>query len=190
MRKIWRNSELAFTLLWLWLYCMAQSGGAALSQTLGVRYAGTALPDLLLAASLLLWLRREGLWTRYGLCPTRVPAEKLLWFLPLVLLSTCNLWGGTEQTLTPLECALCVVTVASAALLEEVLIRGFLFRCLEKRGTGWAVAISTLVFGGAHLLNFGALGWTATLIQVVGALAFGLLSAVLLLLRWLVCRVL
>ena len=178
MRKLWENSEGGFFFLWLWVYLLAQSGGGLLSAVPGVEGSGTALLNGVLAGGLLLWLRRAGLWPCYRLAPPTGPVP----LLPLVLLSTCNLWGGAAMARPPAETICAVLTVAGAALLEELLMRGLLFRWVRRRkGLRAAVAVSTLVFGGAHLLNLGELGLWGTLMQTAGALAFGLLSAVLLL---------
>ena len=60
-------------------------------------------------------------------------------------------------------------------------MRGFLFQYLKKKDLRTAVVVSTLVFGGAHGLNLRELGPVANLLQVAGALAFGLLCALILL---------
>lgn len=61
--------------------------------------------------------------------------------------------------------ALVVATVGAAPLAEEVFYRGVLFRWLAARmPLGWAVAVSALVFGAAHL------DWTLILpLAVAGA---------------------
>ncbi|MBQ0826467.1 CPBP family intramembrane glutamic endopeptidase [Streptomyces tagetis] len=64
--------------------------------------------------------------------------------------------------------------MAAAAVTEEVLYRGVLFRIVEERwGTWIALALTGLLFGGVHLLNPNASAWGAVAIAVEagGALA-------------------
>lgn len=63
----------------------------------------------------------------------------------------------------------------AAAVGEEILFRGYIFRWIESVAGSWiAVAISALLFGGAHLLNRGATPGDAIAIAVEGGI---LLSA-------------
>jgi hypothetical protein len=56
---------------------------------------------------------------------------------------------------------------AFVAVLEEVLFRGIVFRLLEKiLGSWWALALSTLLFGAAHLANPGASALTLSCLGV------------------------
>lgn len=181
MEKFRQKSELGFFFLWLWMYLLAQSGGELLSCAVGVRYAGTALLNALLAAYLWTWVKGQGLADYYGLCPVKLPRKDLLWFLPLVLISTHNLWNGAALNLPLTETVFCVLTMACVGFLEELLMRGFLFQGLKQRSVKTAVVVSTLLFGGAHTLNLRELGPVENFMQVAGALCFGLLCAVLLL---------
>lgn len=68
---------------------------------------------------------------------------------------------------------------ALVAFVEETAFRGFIARILQRRrGTGFAVLVSSLVFGAAHGLNAAA-GQSAfeTVQQVVFAAAFGVFAA-------------
>ncbi|WP_432833154.1 lysostaphin resistance A-like protein [Dactylosporangium sp. CA-092794] len=70
---------------------------------------------------------------------------------------------------------------AMAAVIEELVIRGILFRTLEQKlGTWWALGVSALVFGLLHLVNPGA--------TVVGVLAIGVEAGVMLALAYVVTR--
>ena len=62
----------------------------------------------------------------------------------------------------------------SGALIEEVLFRLLLLRLLERSfGTAWALALSSLVFGLAHLGNVGATPVVGILLGVELGLLFG-----------------
>ncbi|HKR77559.1 MAG TPA: CPBP family intramembrane glutamic endopeptidase [Rhodanobacter sp.] len=63
-----------------------------------------------------------------------------------------------------------------AGIGEEILFRGALFRIVEEGlGTWWALAVSALFFGLAHLANPGATLWSSLAIAIEAGVLFGLL---------------
>lgn len=68
-----------------------------------------------------------------------------------------------------------LVTGLGAALFEELLFRGVLFRIVEEGlGTGAALLISALVFGFVHLGNPGATVWSSVAIAIEAGLLLGM----------------
>jgi membrane protease YdiL (CAAX protease family) len=81
-------------------------------------------------------------------------------------------WGSLGGAVTTLG------VMCSAAVTEELIFRGALFRILEeKTGTWGALAASGLVFGGLHLLNANATIWGALAIAIEAGLLFGAIFA-------------
>jgi membrane protease YdiL (CAAX protease family) len=69
-----------------------------------------------------------------------------------------------------------LTTGFGAAISEEIISRGILFRISEEGlGTAWALAISALFFGAAHIGNPGATVWSALAITIEAGLLFGML---------------
>lgn len=69
-----------------------------------------------------------------------------------------------------------LVAGVGAGVGEEIVARGVLFRMLEEGlGSGWALAVSALVFGGAHAFNPGATLWSSAAIAIEAGLMLGLL---------------
>ena len=69
-----------------------------------------------------------------------------------------------------------LVAGVGAGVGEEIVARGVLFRMLEEGlGSGWALAVSALVFGGAHAFNPGATRWSSAVIAIEADLMLGLL---------------
>ena len=63
-----------------------------------------------------------------------------------------------------------------AGIGEEIMFRGVLFRIVEEGlGTWWALAVSALFFGLAHLANPGATLWSSLAIAIEAGVLFGLL---------------
>ena len=64
----------------------------------------------------------------------------------------------------------------AAGIGEEIIARGVLFRTIEEGlGTGWALAISALFFGAAHIYNPGATLWSSAAIAIEAGLMLGML---------------
>ena len=182
MNEMYAKNQLSFFCFWMIGYMVVQDVGSVLSRAVGIAFSATALLNLGLSVYLMGWVKQNGLMERYGLCRVKVPWKHLLWFLPLLAVSTGNLWNGAAWNLPPAETICFVVGLACVGFLEELLVRGVLFQyCKERRGTGFAVGSTTLFFGAVHLINlFSAHGPTLTenLLQVAGALSFGLLWSV------------
>ena len=72
-----------------------------------------------------------------------------------------------------------LVVGIGAGISEEIVVRGVLFRIAEEGlGTWWALAISALFFGAAHLANPAATLWSSAAIATEAGLMLGLLYAV------------
>jgi uncharacterized protein len=89
-----------------------------------------------------------------------------LLYIPILLLWSDQDPGAVAQDLVdraagPLDAVVLVVlVVVCAPIIEEIFYRGLVLRSFEnKLGTGWAVALSALLFGAIHLqlLQFPAL---------------------------------
>lgn len=180
MKKLYEKSELAFALCWIGVYCLLQSLANPLNRIIGVEGAANAVFNAALSAFLLAWLRKNGLLKRYGLCRPSAPARDLLWYLPLAALASGNLWNGAAGHMPPLELACYLFYMLWVGLLEELLIRGFLFRAIARDSVRQAVVITSVTFGLGHLLNMvngSGMALGENLFQVCYAVAIGFLFA-------------
>jgi membrane protease YdiL (CAAX protease family) len=81
---------------------------------------------------------------------------------------------GTNAQLDWLPSVL--VTGVGAGIGEEIVARGAIFRIVEEGlGTWWALAISALVFGAAHIFNPGATPWSSAAIAIEAGLLLGMI---------------
>lgn len=182
MTEIWRKSELRFSLLWIAVYMIGNPLSAELSYALGIKYCVTAAFHLVVSLFLFFWIRENGLMARYGLCKMKLSITKLLWYIPLVILASRNLWNGMAAPLSVADAVFNVCSMIGAGFLEELLFRGFLFRAVSLRGVKRAVVISGVSFGLAHIINwFNGRGvdFSQAVWQVVFATAFGFLCAII-----------
>jgi len=69
-----------------------------------------------------------------------------------------------------------LTTGLGAGITEEIITRGVLFRTVEEGlGTWWALAISALFFGAAHIFNPGATLWSSLAIAIEAGVLLALL---------------
>ena len=72
-----------------------------------------------------------------------------------------------------------LVAGIGAGIGEEIVTRGVLFRMIEEGlGTWWALAISALFFGAAHIFNPAATLWSSAAIAIEAGVLLALLYAV------------
>ena len=79
------------------------------------------------------FLRKNGLQKRYGLCKSSVPARRFLFYVPLVILASGNLWNGAAVNYAPAETVCRIVCMLCVGFLEEVIFRGLLFAAKTPR---------------------------------------------------------
>ena len=178
MKKLYQKSELCFSLLWIGAYIVLLSAADAISSQTQTEKLLTAPLCVALTGFLLIWLKKERLTAFYGLKKAHFPHKIYLFFLPLVLLVSVNLWGGVLIDLSPAETALYIISMLCVGFLEEVIFRGFLFKALCKESVQRAIIVSSLAFGFGHIINLfngSGMDLLANVGQVVSAVAFGFL---------------
>ena len=124
MREIYEKSELRFALIWIGIYVVLMSVADGVSEAVGAAKIVTAPICAGLVLAMYLWIRRNGLKEKYGLCPFQGSAKQYLFFIPLVLLTSTNLWWGVRMNYSPAETALYVVSMLCVGFLEEVDLPG------------------------------------------------------------------
>lgn len=174
MKKIYDKNELNFALIWIGIYVVMLSVGDSISGTIGLQKIVTAPVGIVLTIIMYLWISRNDLKKKYGLCSFEGSAKKYLYFIPFVLLATTNLWRGLSLNLTVVESILYVISMLCVGFLEEVIFRGFLFKAICKSNVKQAIIISSVTFGFGHIVNLlNGRDTVATLLQMCYAVAIG-----------------
>ena len=176
--RVHEKNELTFALLWIGIYCLVNSLANLVSSAIGIDSSVTAVVNILLTITICQWICKKGLLCYYGLCKSRVPAAKFLWYLPLVLFASTNLWLGFGRNLPAVDATCYILNMLCVGFLEEVIFRGFLFKALAKDNVKTAIIISSVTFGIGHILNlFNGSGMELVdnLCQMIGAIACGFL---------------
>lgn len=130
-----------------------------------------------IAAGILWFVKAFHLEEKYGLVKWKGTAGGYLFFVPMLILTTGNLWGGVGVVYQGTAQLFAVMSMMLIGFIEELIFRGFLFRALLARAsTPVAVTISAVTFGIGHIVNLLAgQGNMETLIQVFFAIAWGFL---------------
>lgn len=182
MKKLYEKSEPGFALVWIGLYCVLMSVGDSLSQSAGTEKAVTFPVSLLLSAVLLLFIKKNGLNIKYGLCKAQAPVLRQLFYIPLLMLLSVNMWHGFAFNLSAAETVLYILTMLLVGFLEEVIFRGLLFNAMKSNGLKSAVVISSLTFGMGHIINlFNGSGaeLMSNILQIIYACATGFMLVML-----------
>ncbi len=153
MKRLYEKSELTFAIVWIVIYCLLQSLANPLNEIIGIAYSASAVLCILQAVVLWAFIQKNGLLERYGLCKPSVPARQFLYYVPLMILTTGNLWNGVAVK-DPLMGTVCrIVAMLGVGFVEELIFRGFLFRAMAKDNVNSAIIVSSVTFGIGHLLN-------------------------------------
>ena len=176
MKKLYEKSELWFALAWIIAYVVLASTGDNISVDLGIGKIVT-LPILIaMSAGLYFFVRKNSLTEKYGLCKPQLPAAKMLYYIPLWLLLTANLWYGVAMNLSPLETVLYILSMFCVGFLEELIFWGLLFQAMAKDGVRSAIIVSSVAFGIGHIVNLingSGAELLPNLLQVLYAVAIG-----------------
>lgn len=180
MKKLYCKNEITFSIIWIVLYVVLLSLADSVSTSLGTHKLITAPLCVLMAVFLLFWVKKNNLMEKYGLCRFHGNLKKYLFFLPLVVISSTNLWNGVTMNLSILETILHIVSMVCVGFLEELIFRGFLFRAMCKDNVRSAIVVSSITFGIGHIVNLlNGAEFLSTLLQVCYAIAIGFLFTII-----------
>ena len=176
LKKLYDKSKIWFAVAWIVLYCVLLSLGDSISAIIGVEKAVTLPIGILLSAILLLFLKKNGLFEAYGICASKATARSMLYYLPVLVMLTANLWYGVTMNYGLAETLFYILSMFCVGFLEEVIFRGLLFNAMREDSYKVAVIVSSLTFGIGHIINlFNGSGaeLIPNLLQVVYATAAG-----------------
>jgi len=186
MRKLYEKNELTFSLVWIGLYVVVMN--IALQFCGGFDNLASKTPSqvlvpviciCVLAVVATVWIIRNGLSEKYGLCRFKGNCKQFLYFIPLIIMSCVNLINGLGLTAPLVVALLMMVNLAVAGYVEEIIFRGFLFRCLAKDNLRSAIIVSAITFGAGHIVNLANTADTlSVLLQVCYAIVIGFLYTI------------
>ncbi len=172
MKKLYDNKPVAFALIWIVLYVVVFG-------TIRGSYGDDSLWGMLgltaVSAALLVFVKRYRLEAELGLNAWPSDWKRYLYFIPMWILSTANLWGGIHKNYSGMPLVYAVVSMILVGFVEEMVFRGFLFRGMLKDGSAMtAIVVSAVTFGVGHIVNlFTGQATLETCGQILFAVAWG-----------------
>lgn len=182
MNKLYHKSELGFSIFFIIVYVIGASFCDMFSDIIGISKVLTFPFLLILSLVLLFWIKKNNISKKYGLCKPDYTAKYFLFYIPLCILISTNLWFGVKLNYNLLESIINVLTMFCVGFVEELLFRGLLFRALEKNNVKSAIVISSVTFGIGHLVNLFSSGLdniVPNICQVFYAMAVGFLFVII-----------
>ena len=176
LEKLYRKSEIWYAIVWIIAYVVFASLGDNLSAEIGVLKIITLPILLVLSMVLFIFVVKNGLSVKYGLCKPQLPSNQMLYYIPLIVLLTANLWYGVALNTSLLETVLYILSMFCVGFLEEMIFRGFLFNAMTKNGVQSAIIVSSVTFGVGHIVNLingSGADLLSNLLQVIYAVAIG-----------------
>lgn len=106
--------------------------------------------------------------------------KKYLYFIPLLLIVSVNLWDGINVNNSLKEIIFYILTMINVGFIEEIIFRGFLFKMMEKENVQIAIIVSAITFGIGHIINLlNGAEFLPTLMQVCYASSIGYLFVII-----------
>ena len=171
MKRLYEKSEITFAIMWIVIYTVCIGNLRRLGDDSPVLMIGL----IIVSALIFLCVRITGTAKYYGLIGWAKNSKAMLWFIPLWILSSINIWGGISPDYPMPGLLFAAVMMAFVGFAEELIFRGFLFKAILKDGNvRTAIIISSVTFGLGHISNL-LIGQdlAETLVQIVFAVAVG-----------------
>ena len=147
MKNLYEKSKIRFALTWIISYVIGASCTDELSRLVNMEKSITVIFLGIMSAVALLWMKKNDLFREFGLCKAKISPKRLLYYIPLIVISSCNLWFGVTANFKWYITVFYILSMLFVGFLEEIIFRGFLFK---------AKALSELITAcaiiGAHKL--------------------------------------
>lgn len=179
MKKLYEKNEVTFAVVWIIIYCVVQSLAMNLNELTGIDYSVSAVLCAVQAVVLFLFVKKNCLMEKYGLCKPKASAKRHLFYIPLLILVFGHLWNGaTLGNYPPADLACRTVSMLFVGFIEELIFRGFLFKAMAKKNIKPAIIVSSVTFGVGHLVNLfngSGMDLVDNICQILFAVAVGFL---------------
>jgi len=182
MNKFYEKDPVWFAVACIIVYVGGFSTADSISAAIGMPKLITCLFGLFMSYVLYSFVKNNNLSDYYGLRKIKGTPKQYLYFIPLAVLSTVNLWHGLTFNLSFRDTVFYIISMCFVGFLEELIFRGILFSELMDASKdsvffmSSAFIISCVSFGMGHIVNlFLGAPLADTLLQLVYATAIGFL---------------
>lgn len=176
MESKFEKHETLYTILLIIFYVVINS---YLVQNFGIGDYRSSIVNTFISLFLIVLMKKLNRLEYYGIKKIS-NCKKYLFFIPLALISTVNLWSGVSFNKTVSEVIFYIITMINVGFIEEIIFRGFLFKMMEKDNVKRALIVSALTFGIGHIVNLlNGAEFLSTVMQVCYAVSLGYLFVVI-----------
>ena len=172
MLKLYEKNEILFAVLWIALYCVVLG---TIRGNFGDESIAMLIALLVFTAGIIAFVKANHLEEKYGLAGWPDNMKRYLFFIPMWILATGNIWGGFAPSYQGAALVTAVFSMILVGFAEEMIFRGFLFRAmLGKNKTIVAIIVSAVTFGIGHIVNlFTGQSGFETVMQIIFAISWG-----------------
>ena len=183
MKKLYEKKPVLFAVIWIVIYVVLFGSAGNQSEQQAQNYAVQIGIGLVMTAVLVLFLRKYDLAKLHGFCKFQGEPRKYLYFIPLLIAGTANIWTGfgwKHETAAENLTGIAAIGII-APFLEELILRSLLFHAIAKTSIKRGYWFAALSFGIGHFSNlaYGA-PLKETVVQVIFACCFGICAGALL----------
>lgn len=176
MTKTFEKHETKFCILLIIVYLVINS---VCIQFFGETSAVGFIANTVLSACLIAIILKLKRADYYGLRKVK-NLRQYLYFFPLAIIVSVNLWSGVNINNSPSEIIFHILTMLNIGFIEEIIFRGFLFKMMAKSNVKSAIIVSAVTFGAGHIVNLiNGADLIPTLIQICYATSIGYLFVVI-----------
>ena len=176
MNKIFEKNETLFCMLLIIIYVVVNSFCV---QNFGYTSSVSFVVNTVLSACLIGIVFSLKKSAYYGFTKVR-DLKKYLYFIPLAVIISVNLWSGFNINHSSSEIIFHILTMINIGFIEELIFRGFLFKMMAKNNVKSAIIVSALTFGIGHIVNLlNGAELIPTLMQICYATAIGYLFVII-----------
>ncbi|MCR4797278.1 MAG: CPBP family intramembrane metalloprotease [Lachnospiraceae bacterium] len=172
MRKLYEKKEILFAVLWIVLYCVILG---TIRGNFGDESICMLIALLVFSAGIIAFVKANHLEEKYGLAGWPKDMKKYLFFIPMWILATGNIWDGFAPSYHGARLGIAALSMILVGFVEEMIFRGFLFKAmLGEDKTIVAIIVSAVTFGIGHIVNL-LTGQTSfeTVMQILFAISWG-----------------
>ena len=172
MKKFLEKNELFLSLFLIILYVVINS---YCMQNFGLYSYKSSIINTVFSIFLIILMIVLKRTSYYGITKVK-NLKEYLYFFPLLLIISVNLWNGINISNKANEIVFYIITMLNIGFIEEIIFRGFLFKMMAKDNVKSAIIVSSITFGIGHIINlFNGADVILTLFQVVYAISIGFL---------------
>lgn len=176
MKNFFEKHETLCCILLIVIYILVNS---YCIQNFGIVDYRSAIINTIFSLALIILIVKLKKVSYYGLTKVK-NFKKFLYFIPLFLIGSVNLWNGININNSTKEIVFYILTMINIGFIEEIIFRGFLFKMMAKDNIKRAIIISAVTFGIGHIINLlNGSELIPTLLQICYAISIGYLFVII-----------